>query len=185
MGSTALAQNLRTYRRRAGLTQAGLAEKTGVSRRMIAAIEAGGANVSLQTLERMAPTLQVSVPDLLIPRDETDAETARTTVAWRTPAGSYAELSAVASRTSAVEVWDCLLRPGEAYEGSPDAPGTIEVVWLAAGSLRLALPGETLDFSAPATRRFGTNQPYRLSNPAPDRDARFVRVILSPPKPLT
>ena len=55
--------NVRSLRNANGLSQSALAERSGVSRRMLVAIEAGEKNVSLTTLDLIAEALgSPSVP---------------------------------------------------------------------------------------------------------------------------
>jgi len=60
-----LAANLKTARKLAGLSQAELARRTGISRTMIAAIEAGQQNVTLESVERLAQVVGCKGSDLL------------------------------------------------------------------------------------------------------------------------
>ncbi len=60
-----LSSNLRGYRQQAGLSQMALAELSGVSRRMLAGIEAGDRNVSLAVLDKIAAALTISFTDLI------------------------------------------------------------------------------------------------------------------------
>lgn len=60
-----VASNLRRYRGTRAMSQDALATASSVSRRMIAAIEAGDANVSLATLDRLAEALDVRFSDLV------------------------------------------------------------------------------------------------------------------------
>lgn len=60
-----VSQNVRRLRNCADLSQTALAEKSGVSRRMLVAIEAGEKNVSLATLDRVAEALEVAFSDLI------------------------------------------------------------------------------------------------------------------------
>lgn len=57
--------NIKHFRKKAGLTQQELAEKTNLSRSYIADIENGRYNPSLDTLKSIASILHVSVQDLL------------------------------------------------------------------------------------------------------------------------
>ncbi len=56
--------NVRSLRHASGLSQTALAERSGVSRRMLVAIEAGEKNVSLTTLDLIAEALGVAFSDL-------------------------------------------------------------------------------------------------------------------------
>ncbi|NYS41594.1 helix-turn-helix transcriptional regulator, partial [Pseudomonas syringae pv. actinidiae] len=60
-----VSHNVRRLRNAADLSQTALAEKSGVSRRMLVAIEAGEKNVSLATLDRVAEALEVVFSDLI------------------------------------------------------------------------------------------------------------------------
>lgn len=66
-----LADNLRSYRKRAGLTQEQLAEKSGLHRTYIGGIEQQRINVSLKNIERIASALEID-PVLLMIRAEQD-----------------------------------------------------------------------------------------------------------------
>ena len=56
---------LRVFRDLRGLTQAGLAERSGVNRVHIADIEVGRKSGSVQTLRRLAEALGVAIDDLV------------------------------------------------------------------------------------------------------------------------
>jgi transcriptional regulator with XRE-family HTH domain len=60
-----LAPELLTARRERGLTQAGLAELTGIDQSDISRIEAGNANPTLRTLARLGAALRVSLHALM------------------------------------------------------------------------------------------------------------------------
>lgn len=62
---TILAENIRSYRHSKGLSQEEMAEKCGLHRTYIGSVERGERNVTLSTLEVLASTLGVSVPQLL------------------------------------------------------------------------------------------------------------------------
>lgn len=66
-----LADNLRSYRKRAGLTQEQLAEKSGLHRTYIGGIEQQRINVSLKNIERIATALDID-PVLLMIQAEQD-----------------------------------------------------------------------------------------------------------------
>ena len=58
-------QQIRAYRREAGLTQEKLAEKAGLSYKYLGEVERGVVNVSLDSLMRLAKALKVKVADLV------------------------------------------------------------------------------------------------------------------------
>ena len=74
--------NLRRLRQQAGLSQAALAEASGISRRMIVAVEGGDANISLSSLDKLAAAIGVGFVDLV--RDPARAPSAEINeVTWR------------------------------------------------------------------------------------------------------
>lgn len=60
-----LADNIKTFRKAKGLSQEELAEHCGLHRTYIGSVERQERNVTLSTLEVLASTLGVTVPDLL------------------------------------------------------------------------------------------------------------------------
>lgn len=60
-----LAENIKTFRNEKGFSQEELAEQCGLHRTYIGSVERHERNVTLSTLEVLASTLGVSVPDLL------------------------------------------------------------------------------------------------------------------------
>ena len=60
-----VATNLRKLRKGMGISQEDLAEKCGLHRTYVGAIERSERNITLQTLERLAGSLGVSPHDLL------------------------------------------------------------------------------------------------------------------------
>lgn len=67
-----LACNIRSYRQDKDLSQEGLAEQCGLHRTYIGSVERGERNVTLSTLEVLASTLGVSVPQLLSKREHSE-----------------------------------------------------------------------------------------------------------------
>jgi len=110
-----VAGNLRRYRNARALSQEALATASSVSRRMIAAIEAGDANVSLATLDRLAEALGVRFSDLVQGPVGANPERIEA-LAWagNDPDSRGTLLSSFAT-TNEVEVWRWSLAPGESY----------------------------------------------------------------------
>jgi transcriptional regulator with XRE-family HTH domain len=61
-----VAENIRRYRQRAGLSQEALADICGLHRTYIGAIERGERNISVNTLARLAIGLACSAAELLV-----------------------------------------------------------------------------------------------------------------------
>lgn len=65
-----VASNLKRLRKKLGISQEDFAEKCGLHRTYIGAIERSERNITLQTLEKIAESLGVSPQDLL--KDNSD-----------------------------------------------------------------------------------------------------------------
>lgn len=63
--SSILAENIKAYRHAQGLSQEEFANQCGLHRTYVGSVERCERNVTLSTLEVLAGTLGVSVPDLL------------------------------------------------------------------------------------------------------------------------
>jgi transcriptional regulator with XRE-family HTH domain len=54
------------YRKRAGLTQAALAERTGIAQGFVSEIEAGRKSGEVKTLRKIADVLKIPLDDLIV-----------------------------------------------------------------------------------------------------------------------
>lgn len=170
--------NLRRLRQGAGLSQAALAQASGISRRMIVAVEGGDANISLSSLDKLAAAIGVGFVDLV--RDPARPPSAEINeVTWR---GSAAESTAMllgsAPATTEAQMWLWSLGPGERYEAEPDPTGWHEMVFVTEGTLRLDLSGAVKDYPAGSFAVYNTDQAYAYINPG-DVAVRFVRNVVS------
>jgi transcriptional regulator with XRE-family HTH domain len=136
-----VAGNLRRLRQQAGLSQQALAEAAQVSRRMLVSIETGDANVSLNTLDRLAEALGVQFADLLKAQDTADRSRVDA-LAWRgaDPQSHGVLLSSVAAAHQ-VELWQWTLMPGERYSSGADPAGWRELLYVIEGRLTVEQAG--------------------------------------------
>jgi len=169
--------NVRRLRHAADLSQTALAEKSGVSRRMLVAIEAGEKNVSLATRDRVAEALNVAFSDLIQAPDERDPSRINE-LAWAgSLPGSKAVLLAKAVARSGVELWEFTLEPGEAYVAAADPDGWSEQVYVIEGCLTVALPEQTRQVAAGEFLMFASNRPHAYRNDGAV-GLRFVRNVV-------
>nr|WP_269803025.1 XRE family transcriptional regulator [Pseudomonas uvaldensis] len=162
-----VSQNIRRLRHAAQLSQSALAELSGVSRRMLVAIEAGETNVSLTTLDRIAEALNVAFSDLIQASDARDPSRINE-LAWAgTIPGSKAVLLAKATASREVELWEWRLEPGEHYHSEPDADGWSEQLYVFEGCLTLLLGNEERRIGAGEFFMFASNQPHAYRNDGP------------------
>lgn len=172
-----VSQNLRRLRAGAGFSQAALAEKSGVSRRMLVALEAGEKNVSLTTLDRLADALGVAFSDLIQvfePRDPSRIEE----LAWLGEhPDSRGVLLASAPARREVELWEWRLEPGECYASEANADGWSEQVFVFEGALQIELAGRVHALQAGDFYMFASNVAHAYRNVGSEA-VRFIRNVV-------
>jgi len=172
-----VSHNVRRLRQAAQLSQSALSELSGVSRRMLVAIEAGEKNVSLSTLDRVAEALNVAFSDLIQAPGSPDPSRINE-VAWTGAiAGSKAVLLAKAVACREVELWEWTLQPGETYFSQADAEGWSEQIFVFAGCLTLMLGDQPQHIGTGEFFMFASNQPHSYRNDG-DVEVRFVRNVV-------
>ncbi|AOA04790.1 MULTISPECIES: helix-turn-helix domain-containing protein [Pseudomonas] len=172
-----VSQNVRRLRLLAHLSQSALAELSGVSRRMLVAIEAGEKNVSLSTLDRVAEALNVAFSDLIQAPGSPDPSRINE-VAWTgTHAGSKAVLLSKATASREVELWEWTLEPGEEYQSQADAEGWSEQLYVFEGCLTLEMDEQVLHIAAGEFHMYASNRPHAYRNDG-DGILRFVRNVV-------
>lgn len=170
-------ENLRRLRLRAGLSQAALAEASGISRRMIVALEGGDTNISLSSLDRLAAALGASfvalVSDPAAHSQRIDA------LAWkgRSSESCGVLLGSVPARSEA-QLWVWSLAPGECYLAQPDPEGWHEMIFVTAGCLSLRLGAQTIEVAAGDYAIYSSAQDYAYSNET-EQVTCFVRNVVS------
>ena len=175
-----LGERLRSRRRAAELTVQQLAERSGVSRRMLTQIELGQANPSLVTVDKLARALGLDFATLA-------SDTAPTPLAvhppdaapgvWASPAGSSARLRVATSLQPAAELWDWILQPGDGYAAQPDPAGSQELFLVITGELTIAVDGlEPRTLVQGASARLASDRRYAYENHGRG-PVRFLRVV--------
>ena len=172
-----VSQNVRRLRHAAELSQTALAEKSGVSRRMLVAIEAGEKNVSLSTLDRVAEALDVAFSDLIQAPDARD-HSRLNELAWAGEIdGSKAVLLAKATARREVELWEWRLEPGDRYCPDPDLEGWSTQLFVFEGSLTLVVGDVETTIAAGEFFMFPSHQPHAYRNNGPVA-VRFIRNVV-------
>ncbi|MNG90361.1 anaerobic benzoate catabolism transcriptional regulator [compost metagenome] len=169
--------NVRSLRNAAGMSQSALAERSGVSRRMLVAIEAGEKNVSLTTLDLIAEALGVAFSTLIQAPDQRDPSRIDE-LAW---AGVYPQSKAVLLASSSarreVEIWEWTLAPGECYVSEADAEGWSEQIYVAEGALTLLIEDHVHCLQVGQFHVFPSNCRYAYRNDGAV-PTRFVRNVV-------
>lgn len=172
-----VAENVRRLRLAAGLSQQALAEASDVSRRMLVGIESGDANVSLNTLDRIAEALGVKFADLVQAADG-GSRSRIEAVAWQgQQAGSRAVLLASQTVRNEVEFWSWTLMPGERYQAPADPAGWHEMFYVIEGALTIELPAGDHVIAAEDFFVFPSDCDYAYRNDG-DTPLRFIRNVV-------
>lgn len=173
-----LSGNLRAARAALGLSQQAVADASGVSRRMLTSLEAGDANVSFATLDRLARVLGVTFAELI--RPPADADAPAPVLAWRgTHPGSHASLlQSHRMGAGTFELWEWRLAAGERYEAAPDPPGFHEMLYVADGTLTLKLGRRRVMLGAGRSHLFPTDTGYAYVNEG-EAPCVFLRNVIA------
>lgn len=168
--------NLRRIRAQTGMSQTALAEASGISRRMIVGLEAGSANISLASLDKLALALGVDFVDIV--SDPARHRQRIEALAWRgTSPDSQAVLLGAAPAHSETQLWVMSLGAGDSYAAEPDPQGWHEMIFVIEGTLRLELSGQVRMVAANDFAIYSSAQPYSYAN-AGDGIVRFIRNVI-------
>ena len=181
--AAAIGANVRAQRRSRSWTLDELAERAGVSRRVLVTIEQGSSNPSIATLLRISDALGIGLPALVAEGDRTAAvvtPAADRPVLWSSPAGGSAVLAAGTSPPDVVELWDWTLGPGDDYPSEPHSRGTRELLMVLDGALVVSVAGRDQELGAGDAVRFPGDVPHGYRNPHLQRPARFALTVFQP-----
>ena len=169
--------NIRRLRHAAGFSQTTLAQMSGVSRRMLVAIEGGENNVSLSTLDRLAEALGVAFSLLIQAPDQRNPARIDELVWTGAHPGSTAVLLASASARSEVELWEWRLEPAECYRSAADPLGWSEQLFVFEGTLTVILDEQTHTLRAGEFLMYASDVPHVYRNDA-SVPVRFMRNVV-------
>lgn len=179
----AVGRRVRDARTERGWTLDTLADRSGVSRRMVVNVESGTSNASIATLLRLATALHVSLADLVTGAAQ-DQSALVTTAAereplWRGDGGGSAVLVASADTPDMLELWDWTLQPGEVYSSDPHRPGTRELLHVLSGHVMLTVGDETTHLRTGDAASVIADVSHAYANEG-RRPARFTMTVLEP-----
>lgn len=169
--------NVRRLRQARTLSQAGLAELSGISRRMIVAIEGGEANVSLSTIDRLAAALGASFAELIRAPDAPDSRRIAS-LAWRgSDPDSQAILLGAAPATREAELWVWSLGEGERYPSEADSGNWHEMLFVLDGLLVVEAADGRHEIGKGDFLIFTSPRPYVFANGG-GGTVRFIRNVV-------
>jgi transcriptional regulator with XRE-family HTH domain len=170
-----VAENVRARRVAAGLSQKSLAEASGISLRMIGAIENRSSSVSTSTLDRIGLALGASLAELVCDPRAVSAPSARR-LGWKGRRGGSGALLSSVRATREVETWEWTLQPGERYRAGADPQGWHVQLIVVSGRLTLVINGDEHGIEA-GSHVFASHRPHSFVN-AGRAPVRFFRLTI-------
>ncbi|GAA3166948.1 helix-turn-helix domain-containing protein [Blastococcus jejuensis] len=184
MVNALIGERVRQHRTARGWTLDELADRSGVSRRMVITIEHGEGNPSIATLLRISDALGVGLPvlvDVERPHGLTVTEAGRAPVLWRGPRGGQALLVAGTEPPDVVELWDWAMHPGEEHSSEAHSAGTRELLLVLDGHLELRVGERTERLTAGDSAAFAGDIAHGYAAPADaSTPARFALTVVQP-----
>lgn len=177
-------RRVRDCRGERGWTLDQLADRSGVSRRMVVNVEQGASNASIATLLRLSDALGVGLPALV----DTDRPAAlkvtksgQAPVLWHGPAGGQGVLVARTEPPDVVELWEWTLEPGEAHDTESHSAGTRELLLVLVGRVELRVGEHVRLLSTGDSAGFHGDIAHGYANPATTGPAaRFCLTVFQP-----
>ena len=177
-----IGERVRLERKRRSWTLDQLAQRSGVSRRMLVTIEQGATNPSIATLLRLSDALGVGLPALVAPGPPSSVTITRKAdraALWTSAAGGAAYLAAGTEPPEVVELWDWLLGPGDEHRSEAHSAGTRELMTVLKGTVRLSVGEQTWDLRTGDAASFAGDVEHGYANPGAS-PSRFSLTVYEP-----
>jgi transcriptional regulator with XRE-family HTH domain len=179
----AIGGRVRQGRAGRGWTLDQLAERSGVSRRMLVSIEQGSANPSIATLLLISDALGIGLPALVEmdhPPGLRITRAGTVPVLWRGELGGQAVLVAGTTPPDVTELWDWTLGPGESHSSPAHAAGTRELLLVLDGQVEVKVGRHAEVLVTGDSASFAGDLPHGYANPDPAQVARFALTVFEP-----
>jgi XRE family transcriptional regulator, regulator of sulfur utilization len=170
-----IASNLTSIRSAKGLSQAKLAEVSGVTRASIALLETGSSNPTLEILMKLSSALQVSIDELISsPRAECRLIRSKDVPVDRRSRNGVLLRKLLPDQIPATELDELVLEPGGILTGSPHIQGTREyftclrgevlIFTCLRGEILIGVLGETYQLEKGDVLSFPGDKPHSYKN---------------------
>lgn len=180
--SRAVAANLRTLRTRRDWSLDQLAQRSGVSKGVLVAVEADRGNPSLTTLCRLADAFGVALTELVDAGRAPSLRSASIASAptlWQGPDGGTGRLLLATDPPQPVELWCWRLHPGEERRSAAHAAGTHEALLVLSGRLDVRVAGEVLTAETGIAVTYPADVPHTYRSTG-EEAAELVLVVSVP-----
>jgi mannose-6-phosphate isomerase-like protein (cupin superfamily)/DNA-binding XRE family transcriptional regulator len=176
---SALAKNLRRYRKTAHLTQAQLADAAGLPRATVASLEQLDSNPGLHVVMAVADVLGVAIDDLVRPPpDHRYYKVEKTEHRLnRSADGSFLAtmVSPIASR--GVQIQRVRMEPDCKFVGQPHPNGSQEFFYVIEGTATLIINDDAVTIGTEELVQFPGNLPHTYRNLDPDTPVEALSVV--------
>ena len=172
---------VRRRRRQRGWTLDAAAARVGVSRRLLAQLEAGQANPSLSTLLSIASGFDISLVELLAGGDKpsitVQSDNASAPVLWT---GSHGGEARLLVGSDPLELWHWSLAPGDERTSDAHRPNAREALYVTAGAVTLCVgSGDSVVVKRSQSALFRADEPHSYRNDG-KTPATFVLAVHEP-----
>lgn len=176
---------VRSGRTELGWTLDQLAQRSGVSRRMLINVEQGTTNPSIATLLRLSDALGIGLPSLVATAEDdagpiTVHPSGQATPMWTSPNGGSAVLVAGTRPPDVGELWDWRLGPGDLHRSEAHRAGTRELLLVLSGAITLVVGGSSHRLTVGDSASFDGGLAHSYANTSAKRPARFALSVFEP-----
>lgn len=180
--AAAIGATVRAERQAREWTLDRLAEKSGVSRRMLINVEQGTANPSVTTLLRLSDALGVGLQALVAVPQAKPLRVVRGGTApalWTGERGGRGVLLAGTTPPAVLELWDWTLAPGDRHDSEAHVHGTKEILQVRQGTVTVTVGDQTEVLEVDDAISFASDVAHSYANEdaAP---ARFSLTVFEP-----
>lgn len=164
---------IRSFRQANGESLQSLADRSGVSRSMIAQIESGQKNPTISVLDKLARAMAIKLEDLVKQPDglhnEQVIQPNSHNIVSKKDSPFTCHLLAARSASSPADFYRFrFTASGKTSFAANPSPKTMKYLWVEKGSLIVHLASETVQINAEQTLLFNATIPHRFENPKGD-----------------
>lgn len=180
--SAAIGVKVRSERQAREWTLDQLAERSGVSRRMLINVEQGTANPSVTTLLRLSDALGIGLQALVAVTQTKPVKVVRANTApalWTGEGGGRGVLLAGTTPPDILELWDWTLAPGDRHDSEAHVRGTKEILQVREGAVTVTVSDQSEVLAVDDAISFDSDVPHSYANEG-TVPARFSLTVFEP-----